>query len=117
MICKTSELKDKALDWAVAKYEGVPEYFNGETWIITGSVFHISRRPFNPSVKWSQAGPIIEREGISIKPFKDGGEWLANFATVQEDGPTALIAAMRCLVAAKLGSKVDIPDELVLATG
>ncbi|KVZ62240.1 phage protein NinX family protein [Burkholderia ubonensis] len=28
-------------------------------------------------------------------------------------GPTALIAAMRCFVASKLGAEVDVPDELV----
>lgn len=28
------------------------------------------------------------------------------------DGPTPLVAAMRCLVASRLGDEVEIPDEL-----
>lgn len=29
------------------------------------------------------------------------------------EGPTPLIAAMRCYVASKLGDEVDIPEELI----
>ena len=29
------------------------------------------------------------------------------------DGPTALIAAMRCFVASRLGDEVEVPEELV----
>jgi hypothetical protein len=31
---------------------------------------------------------------------------------IQTDGPTPLIAAMRCYVASKLGDEIDIPEEL-----
>jgi len=30
----------------------------------------------------------------------------------EQDGPTPLIAAMRCYVASKLGEEVDVPEEL-----
>jgi hypothetical protein len=30
----------------------------------------------------------------------------------EEEGPTPLIAAMRCYVASKLGDYIDIPEEL-----
>ena len=120
---KTSELQGAALDWAVAKCEGVPEYFNGEVWIITGSIFHISRRPFSPITKWSQGGPIIEREEITVKhviPAMRDAIWQA-FPSISAKGaggkcgigPTPLIAAMRCYVASKLGDEVEIPEELL----
>ncbi len=112
---KTSELIGPALDYVVAKIEsGIePEYFNGSVWITTGGFFaRVRRNVFEPSTKWSQGGPIIERERIELKD--DGGtDWLAshNNDTVQF-GPTPLIAAMRSYVACKLGDEVEIPEEL-----
>jgi hypothetical protein len=102
---RTSELTGAALDWAVAKCEGyrldlVPE----------GS--------YSPSTDWAQGGPIIEREIITlIHPRWDG--WTAHKyddriedESYTLDGPTPLIAAMRCYVASKLGDEVAIPNEL-----
>ena len=102
---RTSELTGAALDWAVAKCEGyrldlVPE----------GS--------YSPSTDWAQGGPIIEREIITlIHPRWDG--WTAHKyddriedESYTIDGPTPLIAAMRCYVASKLGDEVAIPNEL-----
>lgn len=114
MKIKTSELKDKALNYVVAKIEsGIePEYFNDCIWITTGSFFtRVRRNVFEPSTKWSQGGPIIEREHIGLMPSgtayfeRDGG-------TYYSYGPTPLIAAMRCYVASKLGDEVEIPEEL-----
>jgi hypothetical protein len=104
---KTSELTGAALDWAVAKCEGyrldlVPE------------------DSYTPSTDWSQGGPIIEREGISIVQQGDAAEWVASVYNHHEDdwhlhtnGPTPLIAAMRCYVASKLGDDINIPEELL----
>lgn len=103
MKIKTSELTGPALDWAVAKCEG---YIGISLQERTGTDW------YSPSTDWSQGGPIIERENIAIRPFKDGGEWLAKSATKQCDGQTPLIAAMRCYVASKLGDTVEIPHEL-----
>ena len=103
---QTNELTGAALDWAVAKCEGyrldlVPE------------------DSYSPSTDWSQGGPIIEREGISIVQQGDAAEWVASVYNHNEDdwhshtnGPTPLIAAMRCYVASKLGDEVEIPEEL-----
>jgi hypothetical protein len=124
MKIKTGELKDKALDYMVAKIEsGIePEYFNGSVWITTGSFFaRVRRNVFEPSTKWSQGGPIIEREGINtlvhvtvngvITEWKAGKDWpMSRFPYYT--GSTPLIAAMRCLVASKLGDEVEIPEEL-----
>lgn len=61
-----------------------------------------------PSTDWSVGGPIIERERISIDARPSGkydaialtdGKWL--------EGPTPLIAAMRCFVASKFGEEVE----------
>ena len=93
---KTNELTGVALDWAVAKCEGLLHD--------DGTVSDY----WQPSELWEQAGPIIEREMIDIVclPTKQGGfVWRTFYA----DGPTALVAAMRCYVASKLGDNIDIP--------
>ncbi len=100
MKVKTSELSGAQLDWAVAKAIGeykpvaVPEY----------------------STDWAQGGPIIERENLSLLMCRwdevDGAlpVWQATSYSGREviDGPTPLIAAMRCYVASKLGEEVDM---------
>ena len=103
---KTSELTGSALDWAVAKcegYEGVALQERTNTdW-------------YSPSTNWSQGGPIIERECIFIAPTWDGetaGSSARASRTAWIEGPTPLIAAMRCYVASKLGDNVEIPEEL-----
>lgn len=68
---------------------------------------------FEPSTDWSQGGPIIERELISVSSQTNGHSWAAKGAHNYSYGPTPLIAAMRCYVASKLGDEVDVPDELL----
>jgi hypothetical protein len=92
---KTNELTGAALDWAVAKCE-VGADFIGE---IDDPHFY--------STDWAQGGAIIEREGIALIPG-----WTAERPGFSADGETALIAAMRCYVASKLGDEVEIPSEL-----
>jgi hypothetical protein len=54
---------------------------------------------------WSLAGPIIEREGLTITHQQN--QWAAQ---TDDDlfafGPTPLIAAMRCYVASKQGEQM-----------
>jgi len=101
---KTSELTGAALNWAVAKCEGKTKN------PLRDSHYGV----YAPSTNWAQGGPIIEREGIDLKRIT-GALWDAhsNNVSFYEDGPTPLIAAMRCLVASKLGDEVEIPKELV----
>jgi len=112
---KTNELTGAALDWAVAVCE---EYIlvapDGE---VLGS--HVG---LDYSTNWAQGGPIIEREmrefgfdlwaGVHVP----NGQFAATYCRGAPDsyvyGPTPLIAAMRCLVASKLGYEIDIPKEL-----
>ena len=104
---KTIDLQGAALDWAVAKCEGLSTYLE----VVEG---------FQPSTDWVQGGPIIVREWISTTNGND--EWLAEIATdcadgyLSASGPTPLIAAMRCYVASKLGAEVEIPQELTTFT-
>lgn len=101
---KTSELTGAALDWAVAKCEGV-------TWTaFPGYTYQHGEGHY--STNWAQGGPIIEREKIQIK--ENGfGHWFAKIGKGNwMRGPTPLIAAMRCYVASKLGEDVSIPEEL-----
>lgn len=122
---KTSELTGAALDWAVCEASG---FFVGYTQFRSGKAFLkvygvAQNRHLHPSTDWSQAGPIIEREKIStnfdLSREHPEGWWSAEFIDEeeygmhQEDGPTPLVAAMRCYVASKLGDDVEIPKELI----
>ena len=104
MIIKTSELDGAALDWAVTKSQGL-------------IMFDIIGR--SPSTDWSQGGPLIEKYigatdyevGQVKEPFY--AETRCSNMEAYANGKTILIAAMRAIVASKLGDEVDVPDELV----
>ena len=106
---KTSELIGATLDWAVAKCE-VGSEFIGE---IDDPHFY--------STDWALAGPIIEREGISIDQRDNGSLVLACIDApmgreeneIWVNGPTPLVAAMRCYVAVQLGNEIEIPEQLM----
>ena len=109
MKINTSELTGAALDWAVGYIVGV----------IGGNdldVGFILEGGYTPSTDWAKGGPIIEREGVNLDVDTlsvDPEKWCACIVADQEVyGPTALIAAMRCYVASKLGDEVEIPEEL-----
>jgi hypothetical protein len=104
---KTSELQGPALDWAVAKCEGL-EGFNKENLCF----YDDEGMPFEPSCVWSQAGPIIEREKIALYLNGDDG-WTGEDGWKRATGPTPLVAAMRVYVAIKLGDEVEVPGELL----
>ena len=131
MKIKTNQLTGAALDWVVAKCEGVtvlPKMRGGcYVTLNKGETVLLCY-----STDWAQGGPIIERERIELKCW-DGtwgveeGTWVAE--VLHEDrrygglmssegrGPTILLAAMRCYVASKLcdqfTNEVDVPDELL----
>lgn len=118
---KTSELTGDALDWAVAKCQPddtVRVYFDDDTgeklchdeWDVP---------EFNPSTDWSQGGPIIEREMITVGPAADAGWEAAAWPFRPYEvmwGETPLEAAMRCFVESKLGDDVETPLEAAWAT-
>jgi hypothetical protein len=113
---KTSELSGAALDWAVTKCEGYDHKVTSSEWGMWGW-----------ATDWAQGGPLIEREGIDVHRVnaemwsaklwannsgmaKNPAQWFKH--NIQTDGPTPLIAAMRCYVASQLGDTIDIPNEL-----
>ena len=110
---KTSELTGIALDWAVAKAEVIPsidcEVLDGSLWY---GKFTSGLKMYCPSIDWAQGGAIIEREGINL--HCGGGVWEASHpdSLYVESGNTALEAAMRVYVAAKLGDEVEVPDNV-----
>ena len=102
---KTAELKYRAIDWAVAKCEGyeiVRMRGNEITFLDRTDDGALNERQIGYSTDWSQGGPIIEREGLTITHQQN--QWAAQ---TDDDlfafGPTPLIAAMRCYVASKQG--------------
>ena len=111
---QTADLVGSALDWAVAKCIGIEMvglFFWGK-----GDLDAREYGPgFKPTTDWADGGPIIEREGINIIQC---GSWMAEMdadysgGVISAEGPTPLIAAMRCYVASKLGDEIEIPKEL-----
>ena len=86
-------------EWSAAQFPGLLEH----EWNYT------------PSTNWSQGGPIIERENISLAgkdPLHDCWAAMTQYGGHKQDGPTPLIAAMRCYCCSKLGDEIDIPEEL-----
>ena len=129
MKVKTGDLTGVALDWAVAKASGATEIRNDDIrWFFTlrGSTYVLSSgwgaMSYHPSTDWARGGPIIEREEIGLRmnvPCSPGRTWEGRPSPLAKGaggkfgyGPTPLIAAMRCLVASKLGEEVEIPKEL-----
>ena len=121
---KTADLTDLALDWAVAKCAKITIEKLGND-LRLRELMAGDHPVWHPSDNWSQGGPIIEREGISLRREPTGG-WYAfkNFSLCTElpfthcaafdaGGDTALEAAMRCYVASKMGEEVNVPDELL----
>jgi hypothetical protein len=104
MKIKTSELKDAALDWAVATCEDEDPRMD---------------TPY--STEWAFGGPIIEREWVEVVPWPNETDEGERWQATQHDlphrvycsGPTPLIAAMRCYVESRLGDEVDVPDDVL----
>lgn len=131
----TKNLIDGPLDWAVKKALGdigIVVMREGK-WLAREEGKH------HYSTDWSQGGPILDREGIATRRHSNG-TWYAMLSSdlgdgeraqwcqytfknapiasgtsrqVRFEGPTPLIAAMRCHIASKLGYEVDVPEELL----
>lgn len=124
---KVSELQGAALDWAVARALNL----NEEDYVEIDNLYGPVWRGPEYSTDWAVAGPIIEREKIGVwwathyvddEGQEYGNHWYAEMGCTDEnadsrycgveDGPTPLVAAMRCYVASKLGDEVEVPEEL-----
>jgi len=107
----------KSLGWEVWKefglHLGFPVYRTGDEGSPTRAIFQ-------PSEKWADAGPIIERERIGVwcgvEPYSGRpaeGLWFAAGPGTKSNfdksiGATPLIAAMRAYVRHKLGAEVEL---------
>lgn len=138
---KTAELSGSALDWAVAHavkaWESAHELFptmtldptfsgvearpypSGEYGTMLQTCVLIPNNPFRqdpqsfcPSSEWSHGGPLIDRRITTLCSPRDG-YWWAHAGNHLGEGGSALIAACRAIVAAKLGDTVQVPAELV----
>jgi hypothetical protein len=82
-----------------------------DEWIIgnveTGATEFVPRY----SSDWSVGGPLIESAGITIRYWTNADfvtAYMPEFGSEWIQGPTALVAAMRCFVASKLGDEFTI---------
>ena len=115
---KTAELIGPALAWAVWLADRGEA---GEPNPKTGYIWTALDEHWSPSTDWSQGGPLIERFGCDLICIAPGNRWEANCWDCDLTTPglhlheaeTPLVAAMRAIVAAKLGDAVSVPAELV----
>jgi hypothetical protein len=112
---KVSELEGASLDQWVARAEGIEVKYSAveQYWRIIGNSENLH---WAPHQDWSQAGPIIEREAISLIAPHIGDRWEANYGNSVEnqvvcDGKTPLEAAMRAYVTSKFGNEVSVTPE------
>ena len=111
---ETKELAGLALEFAAHKAMGTfDDPANGAEGLTLADYVDVGG---GFALDWETCGPIIERESISIDAFNeyDRKNWWATKANGKRpriwaaSGPTPLVAAMRCLVFAKLGAEVDL---------
>lgn len=118
-IIRSSQLTGIALDWAVAKCEGVTDTAF-QTYYEPSRSADYDRHGFPEyhfSTIWFQGGPISEREGISSQKKHDG-LWLACMYDLNDDphhysiSHSRLEAEMRCYVTSRFGKQVEVPKYL-----
>lgn len=123
MKIKVSQATSLKLDWLVGTIEKVEGLTYSER---TNKLYGYDERKlmsrYSPTTSWAQGGEIIDREKISI--VWAHFHWCAGTGDIGEiyrsdegnhftgTGPTALVAAMHCYVASKLGEEVEVLDEL-----
>ncbi len=110
MKLETGNLEGPALEWAVAVCEGRKPQV---------AIALVKSGSLSYSTNFDAGGPIIEREEIhTFTQYPRAPNfpkvWYGRFkGRVLGQGPTWLIAGLRCFVAAKLGETVEVPDELI----
>lgn len=138
---EVATLDGPALDWAVTYLELRRKQADPEehvkAWVARGVLEEARTDPYSTLCIWGD--DIIEREGISIFRLPDNGStpcwgatlgshrftsvmngrgeavsegYVIDYFTVSE-GPTRLVAAMRCYVGRERRMHIDVPKELV----
>lgn len=120
---KIRDLSGYPLDYAVAIALGFTRYpEDSEEY---GSIWHMDkdRSPFGRTIPVREFMPsrnargnmIIDEHHISV--VWDGEKWgatmhVGNVPHYTDEGPTRLIAAMRCFAGHRLGTKITIPPDI-----
>lgn len=121
---KVHDLKGAKLDFWAAKAAGIAEsqILDGVCMIAasqdTQTTLGTPMVHYRPSTNWADGGPVMESERISVWRYPDLDSWHAGmeFDVAQDEGlmvkhyyqgPTPLIAAMRCFIASKFGDEVS----------
>ncbi|PCR94870.1 hypothetical protein CP336_18670 [Pseudomonas fluorescens] len=129
IIVKAQDLVGPALDWAVARSQGIDfvmrdgrpafeQEFDPELPCNSDSISEWKCWTyFQPSTDWSQCGPLIEKVRIGFGPVRRAG-WVAhphrpNAPTEWLEAEEPLVAICRAIVADKLGMVVSVPAELI----
>lgn len=117
---KTTELIGPALDWAVAKAEGLPlcsEACQGDYIVVGTGAGDLQR--YSPSMNWAHGGPLIGKHNVSV--CHRGDYWTAAIGRMNDKVVKAdelpLIAACLAIVASITGDVLMVPAELLETTG
>jgi hypothetical protein len=103
---RVADLQGAALDWAVARLAWPTLDINLSLGypMIPGGRWH-------PSENWAQGVPFIENVITKLEDY--GERWGAEGPdAVEQFGPTAIVATLRCFVASKVGDFIDVPAEV-----
>jgi len=121
---KVSDLKGLELDFQVARAEdhkivrSKNKIFIGRLPWLNYVFWGHGGTDYSPSTRWSQGGPIIEKEGIflAVATTNNGKPtlWSAEIPLSCDEfdmGPTPLIAAMRVYIRSEFGDTVKVVNE------
>ncbi|WP_417834703.1 phage protein NinX family protein [Thalassospira xiamenensis] len=141
MLVKVSELKGRALNYAVAVCErGQPTHINDsafvwETGIAGGAIIvqkskHFVHDGFNPQGNWAHGGPLIDKYAIELMFLNCPKTAVGRHRVLTDNGIlicaekqkftasadiSILIPVCRAVVYSKHSYEIEIPDELVEA--
>ncbi|WP_313453455.1 phage protein NinX family protein [Stutzerimonas nitrititolerans] len=138
---QVATLEGEALNWAVAKAEGLYAFVADPVYMNPHRVFvarrHAQPQRYDPAADWAIGGPLMDAHDVEFVRFGDDAEYQKDTqwnqrpcvvayiqrshrdAYVEFDidggvqGDTRLIAACRAIVAAALGATIQVPRELL----
>lgn len=127
MKVKIAEATNLQLDWMVGTIEKAYRMRvarpldwsdpSDNRWIVRAQVENVgwfADYPYQPTVNPLQAWPIIDREGIGFYKANATKWWAHPYGgEYNSEGSTALVAAMRCYCASRLGEEAEVPEELL----
>ncbi|MNJ36957.1 hypothetical protein D3C77_317620 [compost metagenome] len=119
---KTADMVGEPLNWSVAMAMGLNPSVVPAQYGVPARVFIQQEGMFpvryKPTVDWQVGGPLIEKHNISLHcPQSVGDVWAAwitgGGSDIAQAGDSALLAACRTIIAAKIGLLTQVPEELL----